>query len=73
MMEYIYHRLSEAYGFPESKYLSKIFQKCLTEREASLLLSLPGSAKDIAGKFRMDASNVQPILGELFQKTCTSS
>jgi len=68
MTEDIYHRLSEAYGFPESKYLPRILEKCLTEREASLLLSLPGTAEDIAGKLRMDASSVQSILGELFEK-----
>jgi ferredoxin len=67
-MEDIYHRLSEAYEFPKSRYLPRILEKCLTEREASLLLSLPGTAEDIAGKLRMDASSVQSILGELFQK-----
>jgi len=67
-MEDIYHRLSEAYGFPESKYLSKICQKCLTEQEALILLALPGTAEEVAGKLRMDASSVQSILGELFQK-----
>jgi ferredoxin len=67
-MENIYHRLSEAYGLPESRYLPRILEKCLTEREASLLLSLPGTAENIAGKLRIDESSVQPILGELFQK-----
>ncbi|MCD6390378.1 MAG: 4Fe-4S binding protein [Dehalococcoidia bacterium] len=67
-MEDSYHRLSEAYGFPESRYLPRILEKCLTEREASLLLSLPGTAEEVAGKLCMDVSSVQSILGELFQK-----
>jgi len=67
-MEDIYHRLSEAYGFPESRYLPRILEKCLTEREASLLLSLPGTPEEVAGKLRMDASSVQSTLVELFNK-----
>lgn len=67
-MEDIYHRLSEAYGFPESKYLSKICQKCLTEQEALILLALPGTAEEVAGKLRMDISSVQSTLVELFNK-----
>ena len=68
MTKDIYHRLSEAYGFPESKYLSKICQKCLTEQEALILLALPGTAEEVAGKLRMDISSVQSTLVELFNK-----
>jgi ferredoxin len=68
MTKDIYHRLSEAYGFPESRYLPRILEKCLTEREASLLLSLPGTPEEVAGKLRMDASSVQSTLVELFNK-----
>jgi len=68
MTEDIYYRLSEAYGFPESRYLPRILEKCLTGREASLLLALPGTAEDIADKLCMDIPCVQSILGELFQK-----
>jgi len=68
MMEDIYHWLSEAYGFPESKYLSKIFQKCLTEQEALILIALPGTREEVAGKLRVDVPSVQSILAELFNK-----
>lgn len=64
----IYCRLSQAYGFPGSKYLPKILEKCLTEREAEILLSLPGTVEEIASKLRVDAANVRFILGELFRK-----
>lgn len=67
-MENIYHRLSEAYGFPESKYLSEICQKCLTEQEALILLALPGTAEEVAGKLRMEISSVQSALVELFNR-----
>ena len=67
-MESVYRRLSKAYGFPKSKYLPKIFGMCLTEQEASFLLSLPGTTEEIAGKLRIEVSNVQPILGELLNK-----
>jgi ferredoxin len=67
-MEDIYHRLSEAYKFPESRYLSKILKRCLTEQEALILLALPGTAEDVAGKLRVDVSSVQSLLVELFNK-----
>jgi ferredoxin len=68
MMENIYHRLSEAYKFAESRYLSKILERCLTEQEALILLALPGTAEDVAGKLRVDVSSVQSTLVELFNK-----
>jgi len=64
----IYQRLSKAYEYPDSKYLSKILEICLTEQKASLLLSLPGTAEDMAEKLHMRVSSVQPILRELFNK-----
>lgn len=64
----IYRRLSGAYGYPESKYLPKILKRCLTEQEALILLSLPGTPEEVAEKLHMDVSSIEPILRELFNK-----
>ena len=68
MVEEIYHQLSKAYGSPESKYLPKIFEMCLTKEEASVLLSLPGTPEDVAAKLSADVPKVATILKELFNK-----
>ena len=68
MKKSIYRRLSGAYGYPESKYLPKILKMCLTEQEALILLSLPGTPEEVAEKLHMDVSGVHSILGELFNK-----
>ncbi len=68
MVEEIYLRLSKAYGSPESKYLPKIFEKCLTQEEASVLLSLPGTPEEVAAKLSVEAPRVAKILKELFNR-----
>ena len=68
MVEEIYHQLSKAYGSPESRYLPKIFEMCLTKEEASVLLSLPGTPEEVAAKLNADVPKVAAILKELFNK-----
>jgi len=68
LVEEIYHQLSKAYGSPESKYLPKIFEICLTKEEASVLLSLPGTPEEVATKLSVEVPNVAAILKELFNK-----
>ncbi len=68
MVKKIYHQLSKAYGSPESKYLPKIFEMCLTKEEASALLSLPGTPEEIAAKLSAEAPKIATILRELFNK-----
>ena len=67
-MESIYRRLSKAYGFPESKYLPKILEMCLTDQEALVLLSLPGTVEEVAEKLHVEVPSVQSILRGLFNK-----
>ena len=66
MVKEIYHQLSKAYGSPESKYLPKIFEMCLTKEEASVLLSLPGTPEEVAAKSTAEVSKVVTILKKLF-------
>lgn len=68
MAEKIYHQLSKAYGSPESKYLPKIFEICLTKEEVSVLLSLPGTPEEVATKLSAEVPKVAAILKELFNK-----
>lgn len=68
MVEEIYQQLSKAYGSPESKYLPKIFEMCLTKEEAQILLSLPGTPEEVATKLSVEVSKVTAILKELFNK-----
>jgi len=72
-MKSIYRRLSGAYGYPESKYLPKILEMCLTEQEALIPLSLPGTPEEVAEKLRVDVSSAQSILRELFNKVFAAS
>jgi NAD-dependent dihydropyrimidine dehydrogenase PreA subunit len=68
LVEEIYNKLSEAYGSPESKYLPKIFEMCLTKMEASVLLSLPGTPEEVAAKLSVEVPKVATILKELFNR-----
>jgi len=68
LVEEIYRQLSGAYGFPESKYLPEILEMCLTKEEVSVLLSLPGTPEEVAGKLSIAVSKVTVILKELFNK-----
>jgi NAD-dependent dihydropyrimidine dehydrogenase PreA subunit len=68
LVEEIYQQLSKAYGSPESKYLPKIFEMCLTKEEAQILLSLPGTPEEVATKLSAEVSKVTAILKELFNK-----
>ena len=68
MVEEIYHQLSKAYGSPESKYLPKIFEMCLTKEEASVLLSLPRTPEEVAAKLSAEVPKIAVILKELFNK-----
>ena len=47
-MKNLYRQLSKAYGLPESKYLPKILEKCLTKQEALVLLTLAGTPEVVA-------------------------
>jgi NAD-dependent dihydropyrimidine dehydrogenase PreA subunit len=67
-MEGIYRRLSKVYEFPESKYLPKILEMCLTDQEALVLLSLPGTVEEVTKKLRVEVPSVQSILSGLFNK-----
>jgi len=66
LIEEIYHQLSKAYGSPESRYLPKIFEMCLTKEEASVLLSLPGTPDEVAAKLAVKVPKVAKILKKLF-------
>jgi len=68
LVEEIYQQLSKAYGSPESKYLPKIFEMCLTKEEVQILLSLPGTPEEVAGKLNVEISKITAILKELFNK-----
>ena len=68
MVEEIYHQLSKAYGSPESKYLPKIFEMCLTKDETLVLLSLPATPEKIAAKLYAGVPKIAKILKELFDK-----
>ncbi len=68
MVEETYHQLSKAYGSPESRYLPKIFEICLTKEEVSVLLSLPGIPEEVAAKLSAEIPKVAAILKELFNK-----
>jgi len=68
LVEEIYRQLSKAYGFPESKYLPKIFETCLTKEEVSVLLSLPAIPEEVATKVSVEVPKVAKILRELFKK-----
>ncbi|UCE16558.1 MAG: 4Fe-4S binding protein [Candidatus Bathyarchaeota archaeon] len=68
MAEEIYRQLSKAYGSPESKYLPKIFEMCLTKEEVSVLLSLPATPEEVAVKLTVEAAKVAENLRELFNK-----
>ena len=61
-MKDIYSHLSEAYKFSDSKYFPKILEMSLSEEEATVLLSLPGAAEEVAKKVDMEKSTVQSIL-----------
>ena len=68
MVEEIYHQLSKAYGSPESRYLPKIFEICLTKEEVSVFLSLLATPKKVGVKLSGEVPRVAKILKELFRK-----
>jgi len=68
LVEEIYHQLSKAYGKPDSKYLPKIFEMCLTKEEISILLSLPATPEEVGAKLNVEVPKVAKILRELFRK-----
>ena len=67
-MENAYRRLSKAYGYPESKYLPKILEMCLSKQEAQFLLSLPGTVAEVATKSHIEPPGAELFLRELFNK-----
>ena len=67
-MENAYRRLSKAYGYPESKYLPKILEICLSKQEAQLLLSLPGTVEEVAIESHIELPGAELLLRELFNK-----
>jgi len=48
--------------------LPKIFEMCLTKEEVQILLSLPGTPEEVAGKLNVEISKITAILKELFNK-----
>ncbi|UCC33519.1 MAG: 4Fe-4S binding protein [Candidatus Bathyarchaeota archaeon] len=68
MAEAMYHELAKAYGSPNSKYLPRIFEICLSKTDAAVLLSLPGTPDEIAPKVSVEAVKVAEILKDLFNK-----
>ncbi len=67
-MKDIYSQLSEAYKFSDSKYFPKILEMSLSEKEAKILLSLPGTAEEVTKKVDMEMRTVQSILENQFIK-----
>jgi Na+-translocating ferredoxin:NAD+ oxidoreductase subunit B len=61
-MKTMFIQLSKAYKFSDSKYFPKILEMILSEKEASVLLSLPGTVGEVAEKNGMEESAVQSIL-----------
>ena len=67
-MEDVYSQLSKAYKFSDSSYFSEILRMSLSEEEATVLLSLPGAAEEVAKKIDLEFSTVQAILENQYKK-----
>jgi Pyruvate/2-oxoacid:ferredoxin oxidoreductase delta subunit len=55
----------------DSEYIPKILQSMITERQAELLVALPGSAAQMAAKLGRPAAEVEADLKEMFRKGLT--
>jgi len=62
----IFYELSSHFGLPESKLFPKILKKLLTQKEAKILLCLPGTSEEVAKKTRIQVTKVTEILEDLF-------
>ncbi|MCJ7522004.1 MAG: MarR family transcriptional regulator, partial [Dehalococcoidia bacterium] len=73
-MDDIYTRLSAKLGYPDSEYLTKIFEHGASLRQARILEVLnqaPGpalTAEQLSELLGLDASDIQQDLEELFRK-----
>ena len=62
-----YKKLAEQIGTP-SERIEKIWEVLCSEEEAQLLLAMPGTVEDLAGKTGRKPEETQPILDLLFRK-----
>jgi ferredoxin len=68
MGEEVYERLAEKIFAMGSKIIPQLFKMIADEEEAGIMLALPGTAEDIAGKFGKSVEEARQILENLFWK-----
>ena len=64
----VYVKLAGKVNFPQSRFIRQVFQKLVTPEEGEILLALPASTAELAGKSGMDESAVARKLDELVRK-----
>jgi formate hydrogenlyase subunit 6/NADH:ubiquinone oxidoreductase subunit I len=65
--ENLYQKLSEKIGTPSAR-IEKLWRVLCDEREARLLLAMPGTAEELAEKTGTTPEEVKPVLDRLFRK-----
>jgi len=64
----IYGELAGKVNFPQSRFIRQVFQKLVTPEDGEMLLALPASTAELAGRFGMDEVTVAEKLDELVRK-----
>jgi Pyruvate/2-oxoacid:ferredoxin oxidoreductase delta subunit len=70
-MQTPYQKFAEMMFHPDSVVIPKILQSMITERQAELLVALPGSAGQMAEKLGRPAAEVESDLKDMFRKGLT--
>lgn len=64
----VYVRLAGKVSFPRSRYIRQIFRKLVTPEDGEMLLALPATPSELAGRFQMDEATANKKLDEFARK-----
>jgi len=68
MPKEVYEKLAEKILCKGSKIIPELFQMIANEKEANVLLALPGAASELKAKLGWEEKEINAMLSELFQK-----
>jgi NAD-dependent dihydropyrimidine dehydrogenase PreA subunit len=64
----LYEKLNTQIGAPPSDRIRRLWQMLCSEEEAGLLLEMPGTLEDLAGRSGKSPEALQPVLDRLFRR-----
>ncbi len=67
-IEVIYHQLAAKLRISNSKVLPRVFQRLANPEQARILLEMPASSEEVAGKLGLSKEAVESNFQELFEK-----